>query len=125
MAVKMMADQFHALTRLKMDQVWPERRGRAKMEVTMMIDQLQMIVATLQTRHRMDIEATREGEGAEATHTYEQVEESKELTSPKLDQVDQVEGGDTDDKGKEDAQVQGHRFDTNKEPAELIGDRRR
>ena len=84
MAVKMMADQFHALTRLKMDQVWPERRGRAKMEVTMMIDQLQMIVATLQTRHRMDIEATREGEGAEATHTYEQVEESKELTLPKL-----------------------------------------
>ena len=74
MAVKMMADQFHALTRLKMDQVWPERRGRAKMEVTMMIDQLQMIVATLQTRHRMDTEATREGEGAEATHTYEQAE---------------------------------------------------
>ena len=91
----------------------------------MTIDQLQMLVATLQMRHRMDIEATREGEGAEATHTEEQVEESKELTSPKLDQVDQVEGGDIDDKGKEDAHVQGHRFDTNKEPAELIGDRRR
>ena len=96
----MTADQFHALTRLKMDQVWPERSGRAKMEVTMTIDQLQMIVATLQTRHRMDIEATREGEGAEATHTDEQVEESKELTLPKLDQVDQVEGGDPDNKGK-------------------------
>ena len=51
----------------------------------MMINQLQTIVATLQMRHRMDIEATREGE-----------------TLPKLDQVDQVEGGDTDDKGKED-----------------------
>ena len=50
----------------------------------MTIHQLQTIVATLQMRHRMDIEATREGEGAEATHTYEQVEESKELTLPKL-----------------------------------------
>ena len=64
MAVKMTADQFHALTRLKMDQVWPERSGRARMEVTMMIDQLQTIVARLQKRHRMDIEATREGKGA-------------------------------------------------------------
>ena len=76
-------------------------------------------------RHRMDIKATRDGEGAEATHTDEQVEESKELISPKRDQVDQVEGGDTDDKGKEDAKVQGHGFDTNEEPAELIGNRRR
>ena len=50
------------------------------------------------------------------------MEESKELISPKLDQV---EGGDTDDMGKEDAQVQGHRFHTNEEPAELISDRRR
>ena len=91
----------------------------------MTIDQLQTIVAAPQTRNRMDIEGTREGEGAEATHTYEQVEESKELTSPKLDQVDQGEGGDTDYTGKEDAQVQGHRFDTNEEPSELIGDRRR
>ena len=67
----MMAAQFHTLTGLRLHQVWPERSGRAKMEVTMMIDQLQMIVATLQTRHRMDIEATREGE-----------------TRPGLDQVD-------------------------------------
>ena len=51
---------------------WPERSGRARMEVTMMIDQLQAIVAALQMRHRMDIEATREGE-----------------TLPKQDQVDQ------------------------------------
>ena len=65
----MTVDQFHALTRLKMDQVWPERSRRAKMEVTMTIDQLQTIVATLQMRLRMDIEATREGEGAEATYT--------------------------------------------------------
>jgi hypothetical protein len=42
------------------------------MEVTMIIDQLQAIVAALQMRHRMDIEATREGE-----------------TLPKQDQVDQ------------------------------------
>ena len=111
----MTADQFHALTRLKMDQVWPERRGRAKMEVTMMIDQLQMIVATLQTRHRMDIEATREGEGAEATHTYEQVEESKELTLPKLDQVDQVEGGDPDNKGKGEKENPRESSDTEEE----------
>ena len=69
MAVKMKADQFHALTRLKMDQMWSERSGKAKMEVMMTIDQLQTIVATLQMRLKMDIEATREGEGAEATHT--------------------------------------------------------
>ena len=114
--------------------------------MTMTIDQLQTIVAAPQTRNRMDIEGTREGEGAEATHTYEQVEESKELTSPKLDQVDQGEGGDTDYKGKEDtneepseligdrrkydkeenqAQVQGHRIHTNKEPAERGGAERR
>ena len=55
-----------------------------------------------------DNEAAREGE-----------------TLPKLDQVDQMEGSDTDDKGKEDAQVQGHGFNTNEEPAELTGDRRR
>ena len=59
----------------------------------MTVDQLQTIVTTLQRTHRMDFEATREGEGAGATHTYEQVEESKELTLPKLDQVDQVDGG--------------------------------
>ena len=56
----------------------------------------------------MDIEATREGEAL-----------------PKLDQVDKMEGGDTDDKGKEDAQGQGHGFDTNEESADLTGDRRR
>ena len=42
------------------------------------------------TSHSLDIEATREGEGEEATYIYEQVEENKELTLPKLDQVDQV-----------------------------------
>ena len=122
MAVKMTADQFHALTQLKMDQVWPERSGRAKMEVTMTIDQLQMLVAALQMRHRMDIEATREGENVpkldqvdqvdiEATREGEAVPKLDQVdieatregeTLPKLDQVDQVEGGDTDDKGKED-----------------------
>ena len=35
-----------------------------------------------------------------------------------------MEGGDTDDKGKEDAQVQGQGLDANEEPAELTGDRR-
>ena len=44
------------------------------MEVTMTSDQLQAIVAALQRRRRMDIEATREGESI-----------------PKLDQVDQVD----------------------------------
>jgi hypothetical protein len=87
-------------------------------------NQLQILVAALQTKHRRDIEATREGEGEETTHTNEQVEASKELTSLKLDQVDQGKGGDTGDKGKEDSQVQGHGFDTNEEPAVLIGNRR-
>ena len=111
----MTADQFHALTRLKMDLVWPGRSGRAKMEVTMTIDQLQTIVATLQTRHRMDIEAIREGEGAEAAHTEEKVVGSKELTIPKLDQVVQVEGGNPDDKGKGEEETLSENSDTEEE----------
>ena len=71
MAVSMTADQFHELTHFKLDQLWPERSGRAWKEVTMTIDQLEATVAALQTRHRMDIEATREGENP-----------------PELDQVD-------------------------------------
>ena len=67
----MTADQLHALTRLRLHQVWPGRSGSGKMEVMMTVDQLQTVVATLQRRHRMDIEATREGEGAGAIHTYE------------------------------------------------------
>ena len=105
MAVKFTADQFHALTRLKMDQEWPERSGRARKEVTMTIDQLQMLVVALHKRHRMDIEATREGETVPKLDQVDQVdiEATREgETLPKLDQVDQVEGGDTDDKGKED-----------------------
>ena len=47
MAVKMTADQFHALTRLRLHQVRPERSGRGKMEVTMTADQLHTILATL------------------------------------------------------------------------------
>ena len=77
-AVSMTADQFNELTRFRLDQVWPEYSGRAMTEVTMTIDQLQMLVVALHKRHRMDIEATREGE-----------------TVPKLDQVDQVDIGAT------------------------------
>ena len=57
----MTADQFHALTQFRLDQLWPERSGRARMEVTMTSDQLQAIVAALQMRRRKDIEATRRG----------------------------------------------------------------
>ena len=71
MAVSMTADQFHELTHFKLDQLWPERSGRARKEVTMTIDQLEAIVAALQMRHRRGIEATREGE-----------------TTPELDQED-------------------------------------
>ena len=74
MAVSMTADQFHALTKFRLDQLWPERSRRARMEVTMTNDQLQAVVAALQMRHRMDMEAIREGENV-----------------PKLDQVDQVD----------------------------------
>ena len=83
----------------------------------MTIDQLQTIVATLQMRHRMDIEATREGEGAEATHTYEQVEESKKLTLPKLDQVDQVEGGDA----KYEAETEGAKNEAGTDNGKVTG----
>ena len=91
----------------------------------MTIDHLQTIVAVMQMRHRMDIEATREGETVPKLDQVDQVDieatrEGEALpkldqvdqvdieatregeTVPKLDQVDQVEGGDTDDKGKED-----------------------
>ena len=73
-AVSMTADQFHELTQYRLDQVWPEYSGRAMTRVEMTIDQLQMLLAALRTRHWRDIEATREGEKV-----------------PKLDQVDQVD----------------------------------
>ena len=66
------ADQFHALTRFRLDQLWPKSSGRARPEVTMTSDQVQAIVAAVQMRQRMDIEATRKGGNV-----------------PKLDQVDQ------------------------------------
>ena len=50
MAVSMTADQFHELTHFRLDQLWPERSGRAWKEVTMTIDQLEATVAALQTR---------------------------------------------------------------------------
>ena len=67
----MTADQIHALTQFRLDQLWPERSRSARKEVTMTSDQLQATVTALQMRHRMDIDATREGESV-----------------PKLDQVD-------------------------------------
>ena len=76
----MTADQFHALTRLRLRQVWPGRSGRGKMEVTMTADQLQTIVATLRgvggggaagtAGAAKMFEATREGELAAPAHTY-------------------------------------------------------
>ena len=92
MALKFTADQLHALTRFKLDQLWPERSGRARMEVTVAIDQLQAI---LQRRHEMDIEATREGENLPKLDQVDQadIEETREGEAvPKLDQVDQVAG---------------------------------
>ena len=97
MAVKMTADQFHALTRLRLHQVWPERRGRGKMDVTMMADQLHTILATqwgiggggaagMAGAAKM-FEATREGEVAAPAHTYGRVGESTEQSQPKQDQV--------------------------------------
>ena len=83
------------------------------MTVSMMDDQLQVLIATMwgitdrdqkmnllrswagaeqwevamKTQHKLDIEATREGDEEVPTHTYEQVVESKEPTLHKLDQV--------------------------------------
>ena len=91
MAVKFTTDQFQALTQFKLDQIWPERSKRARMEVTMTSDQLQAIVAALQMRHRMDIEATKEGETLHKQDQVDQVniEATREgETLPKRDQVD-------------------------------------
>ena len=88
MVVKFTADQFHALTRFKLDQLWPERSGRARMEVTVTIDQLQAI---LQRRHEMDIEATREGEDTSELDLVDRgdIEVTREgENTPELDQVD-------------------------------------
>ena len=87
MEVKLTADQFYELTRVRLDQLhWPENDGRAITEVLMTIGQLQILVAALWDNEAtrevetipeldqedwVDIEATREGENV-----------------PKLDQVD-------------------------------------
>ena len=43
----MTADQFHVLTQLRLEQVWPGRSRKGKREVTTTADQLQTLVATL------------------------------------------------------------------------------
>ena len=57
----------------------------------MTIDQLEATVAALQTRHRMDIEATREGENPPELDQVDRgdIEATREEeTTPELDQVD-------------------------------------
>ena len=91
-AVSMTADQFHRLTRLRLDQVWPEYSGRAMTRVEMSIDQLQMLIAALRTRHWRDIETTRDGENVPKLDQVDQgdIEATREGEAlPKLDQVDQ------------------------------------
>ena len=91
-AVSMTADQFHRLTRLRLDQVWPEYSGRAMTRVEMTIDQLKMLIAALPARHWRDIEATREGENVTKLDQVDQgdIEATREGEAlPKRDQVDQ------------------------------------
>ena len=64
MAVSMTADQFHALTQFRLDQLWPERSGRARMEVTMRNDQLQAVTNlgdSHQDGHRASVMTNRGG----------------------------------------------------------------
>ena len=106
-------------------QVWPgTREGEVavqahtyerEVESTEQTQLKQDTEATREVEHRLDIEATREGEVAEAAHTEEQVVESKELTIPKLDQVDQVKGGDPDDKGKGEKETSSESSDNEEE----------
>ena len=81
MTVRMTADQFFGLTQRRLDQLhWPGNEGKEAAEVTMTVDQLQTIVATLQ-----HIKATRQGED-----------------KPVQDQGKQRERGNTEDKSREE-----------------------
>ena len=88
-AVSMTANQFHELTRLGLEQVWPEYGRRAVTRVEMTIDQRQTLLAALTMRHWGDIEATREGVNTPKLDQgdIKATREGEDL--PKLDQVDQ------------------------------------
>ena len=88
-AVSMTTDQFHELTRYRLDQVWPEYIGRAMRRVAMTIDQLHMVIAALRTRHRWDIEATREGKKVPKLDQVDNEATKEGEAIPKLDQLDQ------------------------------------
>ena len=87
-AVSMTADQFQELTRSKLEQVWPEYSGRAVTRVEMTIDQLQILLAALTTRHWRDIEATREGANTPKLDQGDIKPTREGEAQPKLDQVD-------------------------------------